>query len=139
MNWDTNGQFQAYAPDGTTLLSNQVVAVIFAPGAPQSGQDRSDTTAPVCGGNYTATSYLDKNTGHSNIDNSDVATGKFIQGASGGTVNDQMLFITQQDIWNAIKKRNDFGAFVTTLLHPAIACTPATVNFSTTPTTETSG
>ena len=50
MNWDTNGQFQAYAPDGTTLLSNQVVAVIFAPGAPQSGQDRSHTTAPVCGG-----------------------------------------------------------------------------------------
>jgi hypothetical protein len=136
MNWDTNGQFQAYAPDGTTLLSNQVVAVIFAPGAPQSGQDRSDTTAPVCGGNYTATSYLDKDTGHSNIDNSDVATGKFIQGTSGGTVNDQMLFITQQDIWNAIKKHNDFGTFVTNLLQPSTAYLPTTVDFSTTPTTE---
>jgi type II secretory pathway pseudopilin PulG len=108
MNWDTNGQFQAYAPDGTTLLSNQVVAVIFAPGAPQSGQDRSDTTAPVCGGNYTATSYLDKDIGHSNIDNAAVATGIFIQGTSGGTVNDQMLFITKQDIWNAVQKRTDF-------------------------------
>src|SRR5665811_252116 len=57
MNWDTEGQFQAYAPDGT-LLSSQVVAVIFAPGAPLSGQNRSpDGTAPICGGNYTASSY----------------------------------------------------------------------------------
>jgi type II secretory pathway pseudopilin PulG len=50
MNWDTNGQLQAYAPDGTLLTpaDNQVVAVIFAPGAALSGQDRSGTTAQVC-------------------------------------------------------------------------------------------
>jgi hypothetical protein len=137
MNWDTNGQFQAYTPDGTLLTQpdNQVVAVIFAPGAAQSGQDRSGTTFPVCGGNYTATNYLDSDTVH-HINNWDVVTGKFIQGTSGGTVNDQMLFITRQDIWNAIKKRNDFGTFVSTLLSAATAClssipNPVTINFDT--------
>jgi len=137
MNWDTNGQFQAYAPDGT-LLSDQVVAVIFAPGAPLSGQNQNRSpngTAPICGGNYTVTNYLDNDTVHG-INNRDVVSGNFIQGTSGGTINDQMLFITKQDIWNAIKKRNDFGAFVAKLLHPSIAYLPTTVDFSTTPTTE---
>ena len=142
MNWDTNGQLQAFSSDGTLLTQpdNQVVAVIFAPGAAQSGQDRSGTTAPVCGGNYTATNYLDNDTVHS-INNADIATGKFIQGASSGSVNDQMLFITRQDIWNAIKKRNDFNAMVSSLLSIAIACSspPVTVDFGTTPPTETAG
>lgn len=106
MNWDTNGQFQVYAADGT-LLASQVVAVIIAPGAPQSGQDRSGSGAPVCGGNYTVANYLDNDTVHS-INNSDVATGKFIQGTSGGNVNDQMVFITRDDIWNAVLNRADF-------------------------------
>jgi type II secretory pathway pseudopilin PulG len=137
MNWDTNGLLQAFSSDGTLLTQpdNRVVAVIFAPGAAQSGQDRSGTTFPVCGGNYTATNYLDNDTVH-NINNTDIATGKFIQGTSGGSVNDQMLFITRQDIWNAIKKRNDFGTFVSTLLSAATAClssypNPVTINFDT--------
>jgi type II secretory pathway pseudopilin PulG len=142
MNWDTDGQLQAFSSDGTLLTQpdNQVVAIIFAPGTAQSGQDHSGTTAPVCGGNYTATNYLDNDTVHS-INNSDVATKKFVQGASGSSVNDQMLFITRQDIWNAIKKRNDLGAFVSSLLNTATTCAlpPVTVNFNNTPPTETSG
>lgn len=114
MNWDTNGQFQAFSSDGT-LLASQVVAIIFAPGATLSGQDRSGTTAPVCGGNYTVINYLDNDTVH-NINNSNVATGNFIQGTSGGTsVNDQMVFITRQDIWNAIQKRTDFQSIDPTI------------------------
>ena len=117
MNWDTNGQLQAFSSAGTLLTppDNQVVAVIFAPGAPLSGQDRSGTSAPICGGNYTATNYLDNDTVHSR-NNADIATGKFIQphehrDVNGNiilTVNDQMIFITKQDIWNAIQKRTDF-------------------------------
>ena len=110
MNWDTNGQFQVYASDDTLLSTdpnNQVVAVIFAPGAALNGQDRSGTTAPVCSGNYTVTNYLENDTVHG-IDNTNIAAGKFIQGISGSIVNDQMVFITRQDIWNAILKRNDF-------------------------------
>ena len=109
MNWDTNGQLQAYAADGTRLDSsnNQVVAVIIAPGAAQSGEDRSGTGAPICGGNYTAAAYLDNDTVHT-INNADVATGKFIQGERNGLVNDNMVFITRQDLWNAMLKRSDF-------------------------------
>jgi hypothetical protein len=111
MNWDTNGQLLAYAADGTLLTpaDNQVVAVIFAPGAPLSGQDRSGTTAPICGGNYTASNYLDSGTVNgNNFNNANVAIGTFIQGTSGGSINDQMVFITRQDIWNAVQKRTDF-------------------------------
>jgi len=109
MNWDTNGQLQAYAADGTRLDSsnNQVIAVIIAPGAVQSGEDRSGSTAPICGGNYTAAAYLDNDTVHS-INNANVATGKFIQGERNGLVNDNMVFITRQDLWNAMLKRSDF-------------------------------
>lgn len=114
MNWDTNGQFQVYAADGT-LLASQVVAVIFAPGPALSGQDRSGTTAPICGGNYTVTNYLENDTVH-NINNTDLPAGNFIKAhehrdANGNitlTVNDQLVYITRQDIWNAIVKRADF-------------------------------
>jgi hypothetical protein len=125
MNWDTNGQFQAYVSDGTLLTTdpgNQVVAVIFAPGAPLSGQNRSpDGTAPICGGNYTASNYLDNDTVHS-INNSDAATGKFIQGTGSGSVNDHMVFITRQDIWNAMLKRSDFMTTLKTMTQKTAEC-----------------
>lgn len=115
MNWDTNGQFQVYAADGTRLDSNynQVVAVIFAPGSVQGSQNRTPSgAAPVCGGNYSASAYLDNNTAHS-INNASISTvpsavSQFIQGDNNGEVNDRMLFITRQDIWNAMLKRSDF-------------------------------
>ena len=125
MNWDTNGQLQAYASDGSLLTpaDNQVVAVIFAPGAPQSGQDRTGTTAPVCGGNYTAANYLDSNNDMvHNINNAAIATGQFIQGASGSNVNDQLIFITRQDIWNAIQKRTDFQNTLKQLTQQVALC-----------------
>jgi type II secretory pathway pseudopilin PulG len=137
MSWDTNGQFQVFSSDGTLLTQpdNQVVAVIFATGAAQSGQNRSGTTFPICGGNYTAANYLDNDTVHS-INNSDVTIGKFIRGTSSGIANDQMLPITRQDIWNTIKKRNDFGTFIATLLSAATTClsalpAPVTIDFDT--------
>lgn len=141
MNWDTNGQLKIYASDGTLLTQpdNQVVAIIFAPGSALPGQDRSGSTAaPLCGGNYQVSNYLDNDTIHT-YNNSDIATEKFIQthehrdadGKTILTVNDQMLYITRQDIWNAIKKRNDFGLFVSLLLDNAKTCTadPVKVNF----------
>lgn len=114
MNWDTNGQFQAYAADGTRLDSNnnQIVAVIFAPGMARDGQNRSGSGAPICGGNYNASAYLDSSTTHSinnaNINTVASAVSKFIQGENDGEVNDRMVFITRQDLWNAMLKRSDF-------------------------------
>ncbi|NNM68373.1 MAG: hypothetical protein HKM00_00090 [Gallionella sp.] len=123
MNWDTNGQLQAYAADGTLLTpaDNQVVAVIFSPGATQTGQNRSGSAAPVCGGNYTVSNYLDNDTVHT-INNADILTGKFIQGSNGGIVNDQMVFITRQDIWSAIQKRTDFQSTLKMLGQQVALC-----------------
>jgi type II secretory pathway pseudopilin PulG len=127
MNWDTNGQFQAYAADGTQLTNpNEVVAVVFAPGAPLSGQSQDHSpsgSAPICGGNYTAAHYLDTGTVNTvNFNNADIATGKFIQGTSSGSINDQMVFITKQDIWNAVQKRTDFQNTLNLLTQRVAEC-----------------
>jgi hypothetical protein len=104
-----------------------------------------DGFAPICGGNYTTINYLDSDAtiGADNAALSSTtsppaanASSQFFTAGATTKINDQMIFITKQDIWNAIKKRNDFGTFVTNLLHPSIAYLPTTVDFSTTPTTE---
>ena len=127
MNWDTNGQLQVYASDGITLLTpagNQAVAVIFAPGAAQNGQVRTpDASTPNCGGNYTASNYLDSD---GTINNAAIsalanATSKFRLGTAAG-INDQMLFITRQDIWNAMQKRNDFLATLNNMTQKVAEC-----------------
>lgn len=116
MNWDTDGQFEIYSSSGT-LLSDKVVAVIFAPGPPLSGQSQirtTDGTAPVCGGNYTASNYLDSDAaiGANNAALSTPpaanAISQFFTAGATPKINDQMIFITRQDLWNAIQKRTDF-------------------------------
>lgn len=70
MNWDTLGQLDIVVADGTSALANALnsthdrpIAVIFSPGPPLSGQDRSRSTVDdvdQCGGNYNAANYLDR-------------------------------------------------------------------------------
>ena len=108
---------------------------------PLSGQNRSsDGTAPICGGNYTASDYLDSDStiGASNSITSATANAITQFFASGATanINDQIIYITKSDIFNAIKKRNDFATFVATLLSAAKSCLsslpqPVTINFDT--------
>ena len=135
MNWDTNGQFKVFDTDGATLLTgssadNQAVAVIFAPGAPHSGQNRAAVAGTEnCGGNYTAAAYLDTANG---INNSTLVTpsspgavtdvSSFIAGAASATFNDQLVYITRADIWNAIKKRSDFNNNLRALTRRAAQC-----------------
>ena len=117
MNWDTNGQLQVYAPDGTTLLTtpdHQAVAVIISPGMALGTAHPPASGTASCGGSYISANYLDNDTVH-HINNSDIAAGKFIQrhqdrDVNGNvilTVNDQVAYITKQDIWNAMKKREE--------------------------------
>lgn len=113
MNWDNTGDLTIYADNGNTIEANEVVAAIIAPGKPLSGNsDRAGSSAPTCGGNYTAAAYLENDTSHG-VNNADGTQGKFIlpheHRDSNGNVtletNDQILFITRQDLWNAIQKR----------------------------------
>lgn len=145
MNWDSNGLLEVRDAGGATIAQN-VVAVVFAPGAAIKGQNRApDNTAPICGGNYIAANYLDNDTIHG-INNSTVSStantvSQFIAGlvkdeAENTIVNDRVIFITVDDIFRAIKKRKDFGAFVSTLLATSTTCLsalpePVTINFDT--------
>lgn len=152
MNWDNNGLFQIMAPDGVSFLAgssadNQPVAIIFSPGPPIGTQIRTPAiNTPSCGGNYTTTDYLDNDTIHV-INNATVSAAantvtKFISGqvkdlSGNQLVNDLLLIISRDDVFNAIKKRNDFGSFITTsVMNQAVSCltglpNPKTVDFST--------
>ena len=113
MNWDNAGQLQIFDSNGNEIAPGEIVAVVIAPGTPVNGNsDRSGNNAPTCGGNFTASAYLDNDTDHG-IDNSNIALGQFImphehRDANGNitlTVNDQFIYITRQDIWYAIENR----------------------------------
>jgi type II secretory pathway pseudopilin PulG len=69
LNWDTLGQLDIVVANGTAALLSTLatahdrpVAIVFAPGSPLPGQDRSRSTTDdvsQCGGNYDAGNYLD--------------------------------------------------------------------------------
>lgn len=109
MNWDTPGLLNVTDASGNTIPD--VVAVIFAPGIPLSSQNRAPSgAAPICGGNYTAANYLDNDGTHDNASVSTTAnaTSGFYSGSS-AQVNDRLVYITKQDIWNALMRRADFA------------------------------
>ncbi len=131
MNWDTNGQFNVTAADGTSILAGSTadtnaVAVIFAPGGVLSGQDRTQVAGTTtCGGNYNAAAYLEtaKSINNSVVSGTASAQTTFIAGTSSDTFNDQLVYITRADIWNAIKKRSDFNNYLRALTRRAAECT----------------
>ncbi len=103
MNSDNPGLFEILDASGTTIAQN-VVAVIFSPGAVLGSQNRTpDNKAPVCGGNYTATNYLDSDgvLNNGTVSASANAITQFRM-ASSAQVNDQMIYITKDDIFDAI-------------------------------------
>jgi len=129
MNWDTPGLFDVLAADGSTYLagnspSARAVAVIFAPGPPLPGQDRSSAGGANCRGNYTVSNYLETANG---VNNSAVSSGagavtQFIAGGTSSTFNDKLVYITRDEVWTAIKKRPDFQAKLTTLTQRVAEC-----------------
>lgn len=121
MNWDAKGLLQVYATDGTTLLTaadNQAVAVIFATGDASFGQNRSGNTAPVCGGNYTAANYLENAT----ISTAANANSQFRQGNNASMDGDRLIYITKQDIWDAMQKRGSFLTKLETMTQQTAEC-----------------
>lgn len=69
MNWDTLSQLDIVVANGTAAMISAVtsahdrpIAVIFSPGPPLAGQDRSASatdSVTECGGNYAVNNYLD--------------------------------------------------------------------------------
>jgi type II secretory pathway pseudopilin PulG len=148
-----------------TNYHQRPVAIIFSAGPALPGQDRAASatdTVTSCSGNYDARNYLDTfnaNTLLNSIVNyfsgsTNNSTGtftlaipkQFVIGPVSDTsqtpplvlANDKFLTITSDDIFRIIKKRNDFGAFVSSLLTDAATCmststypNPVTINFDT--------
>jgi len=122
MNWDTQGLLQVSDANANTV--SDVVAVIFAPGSTLSGQDRSASgTAPICGGNYTASNYLDSDGTHNNsaVSGTASAASSYYSGTS-SQMNDRLIYITRQDIWNAMLKRSDFMTTLTNMTQQVASC-----------------
>lgn len=90
---------------GHAHANSPVIAIVFAPGAPLSGQDRSTSSAhPVCSGNDSAGNYLDKSA--NGINN---ATGngtfQFVLSDSSATFNDTALWISASELFAGVRKR----------------------------------
>jgi hypothetical protein len=86
------------------IVANQVIAVIFAPGQALPGKDRSTIGKTTCGGNNNPVNYLDIAQG---IDNSKGggAGNTFIAGTPSANFNDKLVYITAQDLYQAVSKR----------------------------------
>lgn len=122
MNWDSYGLFEVLGSNGAQLAgadaASRAVAVIFAPGPALAGQSRAPAgSAAMCGGDYTASNYLDGDGTH---DNAMVpilanATATVVSGMS-AKINDQIIYITKDDIFQAVLRRADFAARIGALL-----------------------
>ena len=130
LNWDSVGRFRIMGPNGSTVLvgattADLVVAVIIAPGPAFGTQVRAAgaTPAPSCGGNYTASNYLD--TGPNSVNNAAPTVSgqaQFIQGARTNTFNDRLVYITVRDIWDAVVRRTDLQAQFVTMTQRVAFC-----------------
>jgi len=110
LNSDTQGNITVYAADGTTVLTNQAVAVIFAPGRVLGTQDRSSASAACTTSpsspverNRCATNYLE--TAGATPRNNATTNGPFINGQLSATFNDRVAYLTAPEFMPAVEKR----------------------------------
>ncbi len=109
INSDTRGNITVFAADGTTQLTPQAVAVIFAPGQALGGQNRDPNTTVECttspsspvAQNRCAANYLETSAGRNNA----TTNGPFINGQRSPTYNDRVLYITTPDFIPAVEMR----------------------------------
>lgn len=132
-NWDTLGQFIVQDKSGNTLAGatphDRPFALIFSAGAPLGAQSHATVGTPDCGGNSTATNYLEDvgalSTGNTTVQ---LATPASI---ADGSNNDRAVWITGKDIFDVVRKRTDFKTAVEALLADTANCvnnfTPATL------------
>jgi hypothetical protein len=147
LNEDTNGLFEVLRSDGTTTPSTLVgetpqdraVAVIIAPGQRLSSQSRHpepDGNVEICGGNYTASNYLDLES-TANINNANFSTdadtvNQFITTQDNESpINDQIVYITREELWSHVRKRTDFMENMQNLTRTVAQCLAEYANSST--------
>jgi hypothetical protein len=111
INSDTRGNITVLGRDGSSVLSNNAVAVVFAPGAALSGQNRSPSALSVALCTLTgltvvphrcASNYLESSAGTSNAGST---TGPFIAGAASSAFNDRLAYLDTAELIPIIEMR----------------------------------
>jgi hypothetical protein len=106
LNSNTQGTITLKDKSGNVLAS-KLAAVILAPGTPRPGQARTGS-ATTCGGNTTASNYLESLTGINNATgNYDATTGvlTFVISEPTATFNDRLIAIGIEDLYSPLRKR----------------------------------
>ena len=108
INTDTLGTITVYAGNNTTVLRNNVAAVIFAPGAPMGSQARSSTQTTACPTtgtiiiqSFCASNYLESLSGTDNAS----ASGPYISGPETPTFNDRLLVVDNVELMTPVEAR----------------------------------
>ena len=113
INSDTRGNITVIAADGTTVLTNEAAAVVFAPGPAIGAQSRGGSLLGnvMCtlsgvtlsqARNLCASNYLDA---VGSTSNGTSATGPFIAGAIDGTFNDRLVYLNTSELIPPVEMR----------------------------------
>ena len=118
LNQDTNGAIRLYEAGPVNPIlkrgaapEDRIVAVIIDPSeviAP--GQNRVFDDTSLCGMDYAPARYLE---GLGAVNNASLSGGAlviddFIVRGLGSAMNDQMVFITREELWDTLRARGDF-------------------------------
>jgi len=131
LNADSNGLLQIFAENGTTAIAGanpdeRAVAVLIAPGRTLPGQTRTPLGGGVnqCSGNYAPANYLDADNGINNAAVSGLpdSLDQFIARGNEASVNDQILFITRNEIEQQLTRRIDTQTNLEALTQAVAEC-----------------
>jgi hypothetical protein len=101
VNSDTPGQL-VITDGGFSILAGNAIAVILAPGPQLPGQDRTSAGTTQCGGNTTASNYLDT---VGAINNAAPTATTFATAQPSSTFNDRLVYITPAQFFPAVERR----------------------------------
>lgn len=130
LNEDSNGSFTLFDASGNPIkgvaAEDRPVAIIIAPGGALAGQNRGYDNSTQCGGDYTASNFLDVFGGvdNSSITLSDDVIDDFITSAlnNTGNFNDRIITISQAEVFDEIKKRSDFTTLMNNTTRELAEC-----------------
>jgi hypothetical protein len=107
LNTDARGSLAVYSNSDATLVSDQVIAIVFAPGLVVRNQRRDDTvdlcaaTGKAVQRRRCASNYLDSAAGFNNA----MAAGPFIAAPAAEGYNDRLVAIVAADLLPLVERR----------------------------------
>ena len=136
INPDTNGQLQVFQQESGamiegTVASERPIAILMAPGKPVSGQTRQISSSPSqqCSGNFTATDYLegDSGTGISNaVILGAVGIDQFVHSSfEQPGLNDRIVTVSRVELADQLFARHDFENRIRGLTQSIAQCVAA--------------